>query len=123
MKGYEINCVTLSTRPPHHDLITHIGHSQLKWRIDIAQAIRCMDRDIERYYVVDRLRRQWVYLDVVREPGQLPHLRARTERGEWADHLLALPHCGPDCGAPPLKPCRCGDRFHSWRPCCTCRCR
>lgn len=123
MRSLEVNCISTSTSPPHHTLITHIGHSQLKWRIDIAQAIRCMERDIECYYVVDRQRRQWVYLDVVREPGQPPYLRARTERGEWADNLLALPRCGPDCGAPPVTPCRIGGRFHPLRPCCTCRCR
>ena len=113
MRALEVNCITLSGRLPHHALITHIGHSQRKWRIDIAQAIRCTDLDLERYYVVDTQRRQWVYLEVVREPGQPPHLRARTERGEWADHLLSLPRCGPDCGAPARKP----------RLCCTCPCR
>ena len=110
MKALEVNCITLSGHLPHHALITHIGHSQRKWRIAIAQAIRCMDLDLERYYVVDTRLRQWVYLDVVREPGQPPHLRARTERGEWADHLLSLPRCGRDCGAPVRQP----------RPCCRC---
>jgi hypothetical protein len=124
MKALEVNCITLSGHLPHHALITHIGHSQRKWRIAIAPAIRCMDLDLERYYVVDTQLRQWVYLDVVREPGQPPHVRARTERGELADHLLALPHCGPDCGTPAATPCRARARIASACGCCPgCRCR
>ena len=34
-----------------------------------------------------------VYLAVVHEPGQPPHLRTRLN-GAWTDHLLALAPCG-----------------------------
>jgi hypothetical protein len=120
MKGYEINCITMSTCPPHHELITHIGHSQRKWRFDVEQAMRCTERGMERYYVADPRRGQWLYLEVVREPGQRPYLRARTERGLWVDHMLALPRCGPDCGAPPGRSRR-DEQAHAPCSCCPCR--
>ena len=113
MRSMEVNCITMSGPLPHHALITHIGHSRLKWRLDVAQAIRCMDLALERYYVVDPLRRQCVYLSIVKEHGHAPYLRGRTERGEWGDHLLQLPRCSPDCVAPARKP----------RLCCTCAAR
>jgi len=120
MRVLEVNCITMSTPPPSHDLITHIGHSQRKWRFDVAQAVRCIERGIERYYVADAWGQPWLYLDVVREPGQQSHLRARTARGLWVDQLLALPRCGLDCGAPPGRPHR-DQQAHA--PCSRCPCR
>ncbi|KQU80847.1 MULTISPECIES: hypothetical protein [unclassified Rhizobacter] len=117
MRAYEVNCVTLSAPPPSHELITHIGDSERKWRFDIAQAVRCIERGIERYYVADAWGQPGLYLDVVREPGQPPHLRARTAHGAWGNQLLALPRCGLDCGAPPGR----SRRDEPVRPPCRCR--
>lgn len=115
MRSMEVDCITLSSPFPHHRSVTHIGHSQSKWRLGIAQAIRCIELDIEQYYLVDAPRWRWVYLAVVSEHGHAPHLRARTAGGEWTDLLLELPNCGRDCGAPEPPPrlrchccCRCG---------------
>ena len=41
-----------------------------------------MDLDLERYHVVDAQRHQWVYLQIVREPGEPPHLHAAARAAE-----------------------------------------
>jgi hypothetical protein len=120
MRVLEVNCITMSARPPSHDLITHIGHSERKWRFDVAQAVRCIERCIERYYVADAWGQPWLFLEVVREPGGQAHLRARTAHGVWVDQLLALPRCGLDCGAPSGRSRR---AEQGCTPCACCPCR
>ena len=93
MAEFEVKCVNKPDRNSPHEHITHIGNSEVPWRLTREQAIQKIDSRAEAFYTVDRTTGRKVYVGVVRGDGnKAPYLRTHAD-GKWNDNLLALPEC------------------------------
>ena len=99
MNEFQVTCINKMPRFSTHDHIDFIGNIDGKWKISREDAIKRIDLWNEKFYTIDKISKQKVYIWVVRENGKVPYLRTYAD-SKWNDNLLALSECGDDCKIP-----------------------
>jgi hypothetical protein len=96
MADYQVTCINKLDHQSIHEDITHIGNLDDQWQMTIEGAIYQIENRVSKFYTIDRATKKRFYLEVVRELGKLPYLKAHAE-GKWTDELLAQGECGENC--------------------------
>ena len=96
MGEYQVTCINKTDHQSLHEEITHIGNFEDKWRLTVQGAIYQIENKVSRFYTLDRATKKRFYLEVVRELGKAPYLKAHAD-GKWADKLLAQGECDETC--------------------------
>lgn len=96
MVEYQVTCINKPNPQSQHQEITHIGNLADQWRLSLDGVIYQIEKKVSSFYVFDPASRQRCYLEVVRELGKRPYLKAHVN-GKWTDHLLALEECDDNC--------------------------
>lgn len=96
MSEFQVTCINKNPRFSSYEHIEYIGNIDGKWKISRDDAIRRIESWDEKFYTIDKISGQKVYIGVVREAGKVPYLRTYADN-KWNDNLLALAECGNDC--------------------------
>jgi hypothetical protein len=96
MAEYQVTCVNMLDHLSRHEDVTHIGNVEDQWRLTVEGAIYQIENKVSQFYTLDRANRRRAYLEVVRELGKVPYLKAHAD-GKWTDDLLAQRQCGENC--------------------------
>jgi Protein of unknown function (DUF3892) len=96
MAEYQVTCIDKLDHLSLHERITHIGNLEDQWRLTVEGAIYQIEKKVSQFYTLDRSTRKRSYLEVVRELGKAPYLKAHAD-GKWTDDLLTQGECDENC--------------------------
>jgi hypothetical protein len=96
MAEYLVTCINKPHPQSSHEEITHIGNLKDNWRLTLDGAIYQIEKKISKFYTVDNTTGRQCFLEVVRELGGKPYLKAHAD-AKWIDNLLAQAECGENC--------------------------
>ena len=96
MAEYLVTCINKPHPQSSHEEITHIGNLKDNWRLTLDGAIYQIEKKVSKFYIVDNTTGRQYFLEVVRELGGKPYLKAHAD-AKWVDNLLAQAECGENC--------------------------
>ena len=96
MAEYQVTCINKLDHLSRHEDVTHIGNVEDQWRLTVEGAIYQIEKKVSQFYTLDRPTKRRAYLEVVRELGKMPYLKAHAD-GKWTDDLLAQGSCDGNC--------------------------
>lgn len=96
MAEYRVTCITKPDESDAHEDITHIGNHEDQWRMTVPGAIYQIEKKISKFYTLDSATGTRSYLEVVRQLGRPPYLKAHAH-AKWNDNLLTQSDCNGAC--------------------------
>jgi hypothetical protein len=96
MDEYQVTCIVKPDDSSPHDDITHIGNLEDQWCMTVRGAIYQIEKKVSKFYVLDHSTKTRCYLEIVRELGKRPYLKAHVG-ARWTDILLAQGCCNENC--------------------------
>lgn len=96
MAEYQVTCINKPHHLSQHADITHIGNLADKWRLTLEGAIYQIEKKVSKFYTVNKTTGRRCFLEVVRELGGKPYLKAHSD-AKWIDDLLTQEECDDNC--------------------------
>jgi Protein of unknown function (DUF3892) len=96
MAEYQVTCINKLDHLDRHEDVTHVGNVEDQWRLTVEGAIYQIEKKVSQFYTLNRSTRKRSYLEVVRQLGKAPYLKAHAD-GKWTDDLLTQTECGEHC--------------------------
>jgi hypothetical protein len=92
MADVQITCVSKPHPESPHEHITELGNAAAGWKWPSKRVIASIEAGTNTFFALDPLTWKRANVEVVREEGKAPYLRARAD-GVWNNILLLLDQC------------------------------
>lgn len=96
MDEYKVTGIIKPDSSSSHEEITHIGNKEDQWCMTVGGAMQQIEKKVSKFYVEDHSAQRRCYLEIVRELGKRPYLKAHAD-ARWVDILVDQDRCDENC--------------------------